>query len=299
MPDVHFHRDEWFEIVECVECGLGFVNPRPEFREMEKYYPGEFFAVFEEHAEAHALRYAREADYLRGITASGRILLDIGCANGDFPRYMKRLGWRVEGVEIGSNANPIADFPVYRTAFSELPLGGPHYDAITAWAVLEHVHDPMAYFIKAGELLKPGGLFVFLVTNFHSLSSRRLFREDPPRHLYFFTEPTVINYLERGGLELTRADYNGDIFEMRPVGWLRYHLYRFLFRRTLMWRDIPDNRMEFLTRNGLPNDLLSNLRYVITHPLTVLDRLLMPIYEKYQLSSASYGTATYVARKPD
>ena len=157
MPDVHFHRDEWFEIVECVECGLGFVNPRPEFREMEKYYPGEFFAVFEEHAEAHALRYAREADYLRGITASGRILLDIGCANGDFPRYMKRLGWRVEGVEIGSNANPIADFPVYRTAFSELPLGGPHYDAITAWAVLEHVHDPMAYFIKAGELLKPGG----------------------------------------------------------------------------------------------------------------------------------------------
>src|SRR3546814_5417313 len=63
------------------------------------------------------------------------------------------------------------------------------YDVITAWAVLEHVHDPMSYFMKAASTIQSGGYFVFLVTNFDSISSRSLFREDVPRHLYFFSKP--------------------------------------------------------------------------------------------------------------
>ena len=62
--------------------------------------------------------------------------------------------------------------------------------------------------------------------------------------------------------------------------------------------DIPDNRMQYLTKHNLKNNMTSNLRYVITHPLTVLDRVLMPIYEKMQLISNNYGIVVYVARKP-
>jgi 2-polyprenyl-3-methyl-5-hydroxy-6-metoxy-1,4-benzoquinol methylase len=63
---------------------------------------------------------------------------------------MRRLGWKVEGVEVSSNAKLITDFKVYRQEFKDIPISEPRYDVITAWAVLEHVHDPMAYFKKAG-----------------------------------------------------------------------------------------------------------------------------------------------------
>jgi SAM-dependent methyltransferase len=299
MPDVHFHRDEWFDVVECAKCGLGSVNPRPGPNEIGKYYPETFYQYFDHDVAWHLNRYAEEARYLAGVEGAGRSLLDIGCANGDFPRFMRDKGWQVEGVEISANSKPIADFQVYRQDFSTLAINEPRYDAITAWAVLEHVHDPMAYFAKVGQLLKPGGLFVFLVTNFDSLSSKSLFREDPPRHLYFFTKATVKRYLERAGLEFVRADFNKRIYEMRPVGWLRYYLYRCFLGRALTWHDIPDGRAEFFARHQLPNNLVSNLRYALTHPLALVDRILMPVYERIQLACRRYGIVTYVARKPN
>src|SRR5262249_55938482 len=148
------------------------------------------------------------------------LLLDIGCANGDFPRFMAARGWRVEGVEISESAGKISDFPVYRQEFQEIPVHSPAYDAVTAWAVLEHVHDPRAYFQKTAAVLKPGGLFVFLVTNFESLASRRLFFEDVPRHLNFFTRDVVRKYLDREGFTLLREDNGRSVYKAAPVNWL-------------------------------------------------------------------------------
>lgn len=300
MPDIHYFKEDWFNVVECKNCGLGFVNPRPNPLEMSKYYPPSFYNYFDEERDYHERRYRAEAKFLHDIVKDNRnkMLLDIGCANGDFPRFMQKKGWRVEGVEVSESSKPIPDFKVFRKDFSQIPVSEPCYDAITAWAVLEHVHDPMAYFMKVGEILKPDGLFVFLVTNFESSSSKYLFREDIPRHLYFFTEEMIKKYLEKAGLELVEADYTDKIYRMRPVGWLRYYIFRYLLRRTVRFEDIPETRMEYLTKHNLKNNIFSNLRYVITHPLTTLDRVLMPIYEKMQLISNNYGIIVYVARKP-
>ncbi len=39
MPDARFPTSERFWVVECLHCGLGFVNPRPDPLEMAGYYP--------------------------------------------------------------------------------------------------------------------------------------------------------------------------------------------------------------------------------------------------------------------
>ena len=62
MPDVKFYPDEWFTIVECARCGLGFVNPRPTRDEIGKYYPADYYDYLA--PELHQQRYAREAAYL-------------------------------------------------------------------------------------------------------------------------------------------------------------------------------------------------------------------------------------------
>ncbi len=207
--------------------------------EMSRYYPASFYEYFDREPEYHQLRYASEARFLeKGASSAPPLLLDVGCANGDFPRFMRERGWYVEGVEIALHANPILDFKVYEQEFQDIPVDEPRYDVVTAWAVLEHVHDPKAYFIKAGRVLRKGGKFIFLVTNFKSLSSRCLYAEDVPRHLYFFTEETVKKYLKEAGFVLIGKDCSNRVYSMHPVNWLRYFVYRFLKKREMDWRDI-------------------------------------------------------------
>jgi SAM-dependent methyltransferase len=294
QPDELFHPDEWFTVVECKSCGLGFVNPRPTRDAMNRYYPNEFYQTFDD--PRHQQRYAEEATYLADITNTPRTLLDVGCANGDFARFMRNKGWSVEGIEIGANARKIKDFPIYNCELPDIKDGGVRYDAITAWAVLEHVHDPMAYFLKASQLLKPNGRFVFLVTDFPSLPSRYLFREDLPRHLYFFSEATVERYLKAAGLRLQKIDRNNRIFSLRPVNWLRHYLYKTILRRNLTWHDLPEAPRDYFKRTG-SSSLMAKLVYVLTHPFAVIDRLLLPLFELLAPQSLTRGIVTYVATK--
>jgi SAM-dependent methyltransferase len=297
-PDERYFREELFTIVECVNCGLGFVSPRPDATEISRFYPPEYYNYDELEADYHRRRYDLEARMIASQIENqpGRRLLDIGCANGNFARRMQELGWEVEGVEVSSNSRTIDEFKIYRESFPDIPIDEPRYDAITAWAVLEHVHDPMAYFNKVGVTLRPGGVLIFLVTNFKSISSRALFREDVPRHLYFFTEPTVREYLSQAGLTLIRSDYNNDLLAMRPLGWLRYYLYRACGKR-FQWTDVPPTRMEYLAERGLDKTAGSATRYVISNPFAVIDRLLMPLFEQLQILTRNYGIVTYVAVK--
>jgi SAM-dependent methyltransferase len=298
MPDIRYFVDEWFNVVKCSNCGLGFINPRPTYTEISRYYPSSFYDYFSDDRSYHLQRYAIEAKYLQEIFSDNeKLLLDIGCANGDFPRFMKQQGWKVEGVEVSINSEPIYDLKVYKQEFKDIPIHEPYYDAITAWAVLEHVHDPMAYFKKAAQVLKHNGLFVFLVTNFESLSSRCLFLEDVPRHLYFFTEETINKYLKKVGFKLIKKDCCNQIYAMHPVNYLRYYFFRYIKRQKFEWKDTLITRQHFHENRGLKNLMMSRLKYLISNPLYLFERILMPLYEKYQIITNTYGIITYVARR--
>src|SRR6184192_2944133 len=118
--------------------------------EMQKYYPPEYYQdpTTASHGRYLKRRFTRQASYLKELERGNahRKLLDVGCANGDFPRFMAARGWSVEGEEVSQSASPIRDFVVYSQPFPDIPVEMPTYDAVTAWAVLEHVHHPMAYF---------------------------------------------------------------------------------------------------------------------------------------------------------
>ena len=300
MPDRRGFQAGIFTVVECDQCGLGFVNPRPRFQDMGKYYPKEYYEEwFAQNRAYHLGRYAREASYLRQIERKPgpKSLLDVGCANGDYPRFMRARGWHVEGVEVSTSSQPITDFKVYPQQLPDIPVNQPTYDAVTAWAVLEHVHDPMAYFRKASEVTKVGGLFVFLVTNFNSLASRRLFLEDIPRHLYFFSEKAVQKYLEETGFALQKAYFGRDVFVLPSYNWLHYYVKTKLRRQPFTHADIPMARPEFFKRYNLKPGILSTLKYAVAQPLTGLDRALLPALTWIQILRKTYGISTYVARR--
>jgi SAM-dependent methyltransferase len=301
IPDVHFHPNERFNVVRCRACGLGYCNPRPKQEVLDKYYPAAFYESFESQSAAHGKRYAREAGYVLryahlrpGIRPK---LLDVGCANGGFPRHMQALNWDVEGLEIGRAAQKITDFKVHNLLLSDFPVNAPVYDALTAWAVLEHVHDPMAYFKKAQQILVPGGVFILLVTNLDSLSSNGLYREDLPRHIYFFSEKTIRAYTARTGFELVKVLNGDDIYGMLPVGWLLYKINHLLKRSPLKYEEITLTFTKWTSSKNLSRTAGSFLKYASAHPLLVLDRVSMPLYAWWQKMTGSYGISTYILRR--
>jgi SAM-dependent methyltransferase len=302
IPDTRFFPDERFTVVECTHCGLGFVNPRPTFAEMAKYYALPYYqpppvSDFEDY---QTRRYNTEARYLEAFDAKHgpRKLLDIGCGNGDFARIMRTRGWDVQGLEVSEHTLRITDFPVYTQEFQYVPIDEPTYDAVTAWAVLEHVHDPMAYFRKASRVLKKEGQFVFLVTNFHSMASRHLFGEDVPRHLYFFTRETVRQYLYRNGMVLDYEDNGRSVYKMAPEHWLAYLLQTRLRGKPFTFEDAPLSSREFRRLHGLPKGIGAGLKYLAYSPSSVLERLLLPFVETVQILRKTYGISIYVAHKP-
>jgi SAM-dependent methyltransferase len=298
IPDEVYFPDEWFSVVECDDCGLGFVNPRPSAEGIARHYPKSFYDGFEkDHQSEHLHRYEEEAKIvIENSRSSSGLLLDVGCAHGGFPRHMKALGWEVEGLEISTQTIPITDFPVYSVPLSELEMEPARYDAVTAWAVLEHVHDPMAYFAKAARIIKKGGIFVFLVPNFDSLDSRFLFSEDVPRHLYFFTAACIREYLVKNGFELIEARYSDKIYSTGSSRWLAYYWHR-LLGRPFNWEDAQHTRHQFFKEHGLKPTWLNTARYAFTVPLYVLGRLLLPIRKSVSIMRKRYGVVTYVARR--
>jgi len=301
MPDRRYFREEFFTVVECDQCGLGFVNPRPTIAEMQKYYPAEYYRTppTKSHEGYLRRRFTAQASFLNQLEGGNgrRKILDVGCANGDFPRFMAARGWDVEGVEISESSDRVKDFRVHTQEFQDIPVNEPTYDAVTAWAVLEHVHDPMAQFRKASAVVKKGGLFVFLVQNFESVASRNLFCEDVPRHLYFFTRGTVRQYLEKTGFALEKEDNGRSIYKLAPYNWLAFMVRTKLLWKKYRYEDVPMTSKEFRYVYHLPGGLVTALKYAVYSPASVIDRMLWPAIETGQILRKTYGVSTFVGRK--
>lgn len=222
---------EW-SVVQCRSCGLGYLDPRPTASEIARYYPPTYFAGREGLIERHR----RQARYLpRG---PGR-LLDVGAGRGDFLALARDRGWEVEGIDAFGDEHPHR-LAIRRIRFpEECDLPSERYDVVTAWAVFEHLHDPASAFAECARLLRPGGRLIVQVPNLRSVFGRWSLQEDVPRHLYFFSPPTLRRYGGSAGLRLLRIFHTTDLFRgSSGRGVLRLALVRALGRSTDEFFDV-------------------------------------------------------------
>lgn len=211
---------EW-NVVRCARCGLGFLNPRPSPEEVGRHYPSWYYAK----RKADLPRYHRLAAYVRPATPPGR-LLDVGTADGHFLEIMREKGWQVAGIEPGGS-RPERDDRGLDIRYAPFPAGTADlppasFDVITAWAVFEHLHDPVGAFAECARLLAPGGRLVIQVPNLDSVTSRLPLTEDVPRHLYFYDPATLRELGRRAGLTREAVHHTTDLFGGSPKGALQY-----------------------------------------------------------------------------
>jgi len=191
-----------FRIVQCVDCGLVYVNPRAFRIEADDYFEGPYLSTIEKNGQLDpgiGTIYGEIIYNLSSRVPLGR-LLDVGCAMGHFLEFAKRYGWEVEGVECSPYASRYAAehfgvtvHPV--CVLKDANLRKNYYHSCVLVEVIEHLPDPRETMTEVWRLLEPGGLAYVTTPNF-ACYRRMLLREDwhaviPVGHLYYFDSASL------------------------------------------------------------------------------------------------------------
>ncbi len=243
-PDTWSRLNQFeFPVVECNNCGLVFVNPRPTLDSMRFYYPENYYDNRDD--ELHQKRYSVQEEFLPKLT--NEKILDIGCARGDFLIYLKKKYplIRAYGIDYFSDKVNSKDITFYKKLLTECYFQDSEFDFVTAWAVFEHLHKPSEYFKEVNRILRKNGEFIFLVTNAESLYGKKAYIEDIPRHTYHFSEKTLNKYADKYGFKLTNCVYDDRIFDGRGLGTF---YYTFTSLSGVTWGKRSFNNINFFQR---------------------------------------------------
>jgi len=237
---IHNTTSEMFCIVECLSCGLNYLNPRPNEDEIGRYYSSEY--AFHEnpskikliiisiitklvnsplHVILNTIPIVNKLlvpyvlpkipDPVMQHFTGGRIL-DIGCGagvsthfwgvNGALDSYKKIA--QVYGVEVSDKARKVLvdkGVSVYKALSDVEPEM--LFEIIRMNWSLEHVHSPNEYFEFITNHLQVGSKAIITVPNYKGL----LYRIDPacvevPIHLYHFCKNDLFNYAKKYNLKV-------------------------------------------------------------------------------------------------
>ncbi len=200
-------------IQRCAACDNRFLAPADIPADLESLYTAEYFTggvatgypTYQQDAPMLERNFAERVRRIRRWHAPGRIL-DVGAAYGYFVKAAREAGWQASGVElapdVARDASKLAQAEIIAGDFLRVPLA-PGFDVITMFDVIEHVRDPLAWLVRARELLAPGGLLVIETGDVASPWARLLGRHwyflDPPQHLWYFTGDGLAALLARAG----------------------------------------------------------------------------------------------------
>ena len=223
-------------IVRCRGCSMVYVERVPEEFASGSFYERRLFYLSPDKLESDyaPVRFERELRIFRKWRRTGAVL-DVGCSTGGFLHQLQTrypADYEVLGTDVTSMAVDYAEsrgVPVSREPFLESDFGGKHFDAVTFWAVIEHVLNPRMFLDKAAQLLRPGGHCFILVPNLQSLAVRLLglnYRYIMPEHINYFTACTLRT------LALGQGSF--DVLESRSTH----------FNPVVIWQDFWSSRQE-------------------------------------------------------
>lgn len=194
-----------FTIVKCNICGLVYVNPRIDSKQILSKYKAVEDPLYQAERAGRVLTFERHLIPLHKITGkpNGRRLLDVGCYTGVFVEIAGKAGWDACGVDPSRWAVAEAKktgLNVIEGTLESVGFVEEQFDVITMWDVIEHLDDPCETLAQAHRLLKKNGIIVIHTMNIDSLISRILGKQWPwymEMHLYYFSYRTLRKMLEK------------------------------------------------------------------------------------------------------
>lgn len=207
--------------IDCRACGFIHLDWLPAQADLDRYYAEEFWAT---KGGGWLQKYEAERDWIDAKNGDilevleyhtlSRTLLDVGSGYGFFLRQAWLRGWKVSGIELSYDAVRYSETllghgPVWCGSWDAYPWPT-KFDALTAFWLLEHLPDPMAFLRGAHSRLYSGGTLVLAVPNEWNLyqqeaSKRGLCLENfqlHATHTNYFTPASLGNLLGRAGFRV-------------------------------------------------------------------------------------------------
>jgi SAM-dependent methyltransferase len=224
--DRHYGIDGMYDVGQCHECSLVFLNPMPDDSILVNLYPDSYYSYqnFASNPTISAVRgFMISALFLGRETKDPHFqssckVLDIGCGSGKFLSKVKNNGWETYGVEVSKDAAEIgkekAGLDIFNGTLIEASYPSNHFDYVRSNHSLEHIYNPNETLQEVNRVLKPGGKFLIGVPNYDGLMAG-IFKDYwwylcPPVHTFNYSVKTLSLMLEKNGFKVEKVRYNSN-----------------------------------------------------------------------------------------
>jgi len=225
-----------FSLYRCSACTYVQINCKPSQEEINDIYDTCYF-ISNKYKDASALELenVRRLNLLKQLMPKkGALVLDAGCATGDFLHHAKN-DYEMYGCDISSFAvdlarekNPDLADNIFIANLDVDTLQSVKFDAICLWDVIEHLWDPVSVCTSFARLLKPGGYIFASTPDIGSLTARLMKSRwafmTPPEHMGFFNADSFA-YLFGQNLPFSIV-YRKAFGKWTNLGFLVYKLKR-------------------------------------------------------------------------
>lgn len=208
-------KKDGYEIARCTRCEHGFVVDPPSPEALAEHYEYERGLQ-----NVRRFVYPILASVIRGFTPfrSTNRLLDVGFGAGAMLRVAAELGWEAHGIEIARSAIEAATAAGIRAEFAEgdfltYPYEPRSFDVVIFDGIVANLPEPQAFFSRAHEVLRPGGLLYVTTPHGRGASCRVLGTAwsawAPPEHLHLFSTRSIAIAARTAGFSRVRTYTRG------------------------------------------------------------------------------------------
>jgi 2-polyprenyl-3-methyl-5-hydroxy-6-metoxy-1,4-benzoquinol methylase len=206
------------QYVRCAGCGVERMASYPSSKEIDEFYEsgymtrqfnnlGHHLHFTNEYRDTYfAEKFLTFADLRMDLSnLSGKKLLDVGCANGQFLEYTGKFGIDSIGIDISDEMISAGKRSGLNCHVKDLFEMEGEYALLTYWDVIEHVSNPREVLEKTRTLLAPGGEVVIQTPCTGMVSE--LFGDKwlyylPVQHLHLFSQESLFKLLSETGFSV-------------------------------------------------------------------------------------------------
>jgi SAM-dependent methyltransferase len=223
--DYRYGHSEIFNIVQCDDCGLIYLNPRPKAGAILKQYEQDYTpdATVDKGAQTPKTSLRAKLKKKLGriwywiggyygvsqIKIGGRFL-DIGCANGNILETVRDAGADAYGIEINPRYVYLCKkkgLNVQCGSVVDLRYPDDYFDIIWMSQVIEHLPSPKNYLQQLRKILRQDGKLYLFCPNADSYLAK-LFGKywhgwHIPFHFYAYTAKSIEKLAVETGFKIT------------------------------------------------------------------------------------------------
>lgn len=275
----------------CYVCKAYFLTPNPTIEQLAQAYDESYYGEKEDKFNPtiekilNLFRYRRAKRVTKNLSDGSKIL-DIGCGNGRFLKYLLNFGnFELFGIELeGNSAKRASQIPEINLKVGALEIDDfPEntFDAISLFHVFEHLTEPRKTLEIINKILKHGGSLTISFPNIDSLQSKifkgKWLHLDPPRHLFFFKPKDFIDLMKLLGYKVEQTHYLS--LEQNPYGWIQSLLNCIFRKRELLFESLKGNK-EYTKDVSAVGLFLQKVFFVLSFPVFIIFDLFDSLFSK-------------------